>query len=86
MDWKKNDAGMPRGKEEEGATKEKMDGWDTWSNWNETGGTKRHDDRKETMEKACHDGRQLFKELTAQGDKVNFATKLYEVKALQLKI
>jgi len=38
------------------------------------------------MEKACHDGRQLFKELTAQGDKVNFATKLYEVKALQLKI
>jgi len=36
-------------------TKEKMDGWDTWSNWNEAGGTKRCDDRKETVEKAGED-------------------------------
>jgi len=44
-----------RGKEDETATKEKMDGLDTWSNWNEAGGTKRCDDRKEALEKACHD-------------------------------
>jgi len=48
---------MRRGKEEERATKEKMDGWNTWSNWNEAGGTKRHNDRKETMEEACPGGR-----------------------------
>ena len=39
---------------------EKMDG-NTRSNWNEAGGTKRRDKRKETMEKACHDGRQSSK-------------------------
>ena len=54
---KRNDAGMRRGKEEERATKEKIDEWYKWSNWNKAGGTKRRDERKETMEKACHDGR-----------------------------
>ena len=60
---------MWRGKEEaERATKEKVDGWNTWSNWNEAGGTKRRDERKETMEKACNDGRPAeLLELTAQG-------------------
>ena len=28
-----------------------------YGNWNEAGGTKRRDDRKEKMEKACQDGR-----------------------------
>jgi len=34
-----------------------MDGWDTWSNWNEAGVTKRCDDKKETVEKASEDSR-----------------------------
>ena len=34
-----------------------MDEWDTWSNWNEAVGTKRCDDRKETVEKAGEDSR-----------------------------
>ena len=42
-----------------------MDGWDTWSNWNEAGGTKRCDDRKETVKKAGELG---LKESTAQGN------------------
>ena len=53
---KRNDDGRQRGKEEERTTKEKMDGRDTWSNWNEAGGTKRRDDRKETLEKDCQGG------------------------------
>ena len=59
--WKRNDAGMRRGMEEERAIKRKMDIWNTWSNWNEAGRTKRHDKRKETMEKACRDGCQSSK-------------------------
>jgi len=58
---KRKDAGMRTGKEEERVTKEKMmDGWNTWSNWNEADGTRRRDERKETTEKACHDGRQSW--------------------------
>jgi len=44
--------GRERGEE----TKQKMDGLDTLSNWNEAGGTKRRDDRKKKMEKALYDG------------------------------
>jgi len=54
---KKNDAGIRRWKKEERMPKEKMYGWDTWSNWNVAGRTKRCDDRKETLEKAGQDGR-----------------------------
>ena len=54
---KRNDAGTRRWKEEERTTKEKVDGWDTWSNWNEAGGTKSCDDRKETVERAGEDSR-----------------------------
>jgi len=65
---KRNDAGIQKWKGEEKMTKEKMDGWDTWSNWNEAGGTKRQKGNigegwsRQTLE---------LKELTAQSNKVN---------------
>ena len=54
---KKNDAGKRRWKEEKRTTKEKMDGRDTWSNWNEAGWTKRYDNGKKNLEENGQDNR-----------------------------
>ena len=41
--------------EDKRTEKEQTDEWDTWSNWNEAGGTKRCDGRKKTLEKDGQD-------------------------------
>ena len=54
-----NDAGTRRWWRRRGLPGE--NGWMRYSNWNEAGGTKRCDDRKETVEKAGEDSRKVLK-------------------------